>query len=131
MMEYDITAIVITVLLGIGTGLGIVALYVWLIIRKFQAEINQLVEETVQVARDSLVGVVLEEDAGQLYCYRDSDRQFLCQGTNIGEIKKMFNELYPGKTAYLAGGDPALIERIKAELAELNKKENSETSLSV
>jgi hypothetical protein len=130
-MEYDITNLVVTVLIGIGIGLGLVVLYVWHVIRKFQAEINQLVEETVQVAKDSLVGVVLEEDAGQLYCYRDSDQQFLCQGTNIGEIKKMFSELYPDKTAYLAGGDPALIERIKSELAELNKKENSETSVSV
>ena len=130
-MEYDVTNLVVTALIGIGIGLGLVALYVWHVIRKFQAEIDQLVEETVQVARDSLVGVVLEEDAGQLYCYRDSDRQFLCQGTNIGEIKKMFGELYPDKTAYLAGGDPALIERIKDELAELNKKEDSETSVSV
>jgi hypothetical protein len=119
-MEYDVTNLVVTVVIGIGIGLGLVALYVWHVIQKFQTEIDQLAEETVRVVKDSLVGVVLEEDAGQLYCYRETDRQFLCQGTNIGEIKKMFGELYPDKTAYLAGGDPALIERIKAELAELN-----------
>jgi hypothetical protein len=130
-MELDITSVLIAVMIGIGLGVGAICLYVWIVIRRFRAEIDQLVQETVQVAKDSLVGVVLEEDAGQLYCYRESDRQFLCQGANISDIKKMFGELYPDKTAYLADGDPALIERIKAELAELKKKETGENSISV
>jgi hypothetical protein len=116
-MEYDITNFVVAALIG----LGLVILYIWHLIRKFQAEIDQLVEEAVQVAQDSLVGVVLEEDAGQLYCYRESDRQFLCQGNNIAEIKKTFGELYPDKTAYIADGDSVLIERVKAELKLLKE----------
>jgi len=132
MIEYDITNFVVAVLIGLGLGLGAVALYVWYIIRQFQSEIDQLVKDTVQVAKDSLVAVVLEEDAGQLYCYRESDRQFLCQGTTLGEIRKLFGERYPDKTAYLADGhDPALLERLKQELENIKQQEKSENSLSV
>lgn len=130
-MEYDITNLLITVLIGIGIGIGLVALYVWHIIRKFRTEIDQLVEDTVRVARDSLVGVVLEEDAGQLYCYRESDRQFLCQGVDITEIRTKFAEQYPDKTAYLSGGDPALLERLKAELEQIKQKEQNEAGHSI
>jgi hypothetical protein len=130
-MEYDITNLLITVLIGLGIGIGLVALYVWHIINKFRSEIDQLVEDTVRVARDSLVGVVLEEDAGQLYCYRESDRQFLCQGVDITEIRTKFAEQYPDKTAYLSGGDPALLERLKAELEQIRQKEQNEAGHSI
>ena len=130
-MEYDITNLLITVLIGIGVGIGLVVLYVWHIIRKFRDEIDQMVEDTVRVARDSLVGVVLEEDAGQLYCYRESDRQFLCQGVDITEIRTKFAEQYPDKTAYLSGGDPALLERLKAELEQIKQKEQNEAGHSI
>jgi organic radical activating enzyme len=130
-MEYNIANLVVTVLMGVGIGIGLVALYVWHVIRKFKAEIDQVVEDTVRLARDSLVGVVLEEDAGQLYCYRESDRQFLCQGVNITEIRTKFAEQYPDKTAYLSGGDPALLERLKAELEQITQKEQNEAGHSV
>jgi hypothetical protein len=131
-MELDITNLLISVLIGIGLGVGAICLYVWITIRRFQAEIDQVMEDTVRVAKDSLVGVVLEEDAGQLYCYRESDRQFLCQGATLGEIRKLFGQQYPDKTAYLADGhDPVLLERLKAELENIKQQEKSENSLSV
>ena len=74
---------------------------------------------------------MVEEDAGQLYFYRETDRQFLCQGADLMEIRKRFNDMYPEKIAYLAGGDPALIERLKAELKNLKEQEKNEGSISV
>ena len=132
MMELDITNLLIAVLIGIGLGVGAICVYVWITIRRFQTEIDQVVEDTVRVAKDSLVGVVLEEDAGQLYCYRESDRQFLCQGATLGEIRKLFGQQYPDKTAYLADGhDPVLLERLKTELENIKQQEKSENSLSI
>jgi hypothetical protein len=130
-MEYDIANLFVAVLMGLCIGIGLVALYVWNIIRKFRAEIDQMVEETIQVARDSLVGVVLEEDAGQLYCYRESDRQFLCQGVDITEIRTKFAQQYPDKTAYMSGGDPALLERLKTDLEQIKKQEQNEAGRSI
>ena len=127
----DITGLVVTTLIGIGLGIGLVALYVWWVIQRFHNNLDSMVRETLDEVRASLVGLVIEEDGGQLYAYRETDRQFLCQGTDIAEIRRKFQEQFPDKTAYLSGGDPALIERLKAELVAIKEKEERENSVSV
>jgi hypothetical protein len=130
-MEYDITGLVVTTLIGMGLGIGLVALYVWFVIQRFHSNLDEMVKETLEEVRASLVGLIIEEDGDQLYAYRETDRQFLCQGVNIAEIRKKFSEQYPDKTAYLSGGDPALIERLKAELAQIKEQENSQGNAGV
>ena len=125
-MEYDITGLVVSILVGVGLGIGLVALYVWWVIQRFHSNLDGMVRETLEEVRASLVGLIIEQDGDQLYAYRESDRQFLCQGANIAEIRKKFSEQYPDKTAYLSGGDPALVERLKAELATIKEQEQNE-----
>jgi hypothetical protein len=125
-MEYDITGLVVSVLVGVGLGIGAVALYVWWVIQRFHNNLDEMVKETFKEVRASLVGLIIEEDGGQLYAYRESDRQFLCQGVDIAEIRKKFSEQYPDKTAFLSGGDPALVERLKVELAKIKEQEQNE-----
>jgi hypothetical protein len=120
-----------SILIGIGIGVGLVALYVWFVIQRFHSNLDEMVKSTMEEVRASLVGLVIEQDGDQLYAYRESDRQFLCQGANIGEIRKKFSEQYPDKTAYLSGGDPALLERLKEELGKLKEQEKSENSISI
>jgi hypothetical protein len=131
MIEYDITALVANTMIGIGIGIGLVVFYVWRIVHKFETDLRKLVRETMQEVEADMVGIVVEEDAGQLYFYRETDRQFLCQGTDLTEARKRFNELYPEKIAYLAGGNPDLIERLKTELKTIKEKEASENSVGV
>jgi hypothetical protein len=130
-MEYDITTLVANILIGLGLGIGLVVFWIWRIIRRFEDDMRGLVRETIREVEADMVGIVVEEDAGQLYVYRETDRQFLCQGTTLTEIRKRFNELYPEKIAFLAGGDPALIERLRAELKTLKEQEKNEGSISV
>lgn len=127
----DITGLVVTTLIGIGLGIGLVSLYVWWVIHRFHRNLDSMVRETLDEVRASLVGLIIEQDGDQLYAYRETDRQFLCQGRDIAEIRRKFTEQYPDKTAYLSGGDPALVERLKAELAEIKQKEERENSVSV
>jgi hypothetical protein len=122
---YDITGLLATALIGIGLGIGAVILYVWWTIHCFHQNLDNMIRETLEEVKSNLVGVIIEQDGDQLYVYRDSDHQFLCQGATIAEIKRKFNEQYPDKTAYLSGGDTALIERLKAELAEIKEQEKS------
>jgi hypothetical protein len=130
-MEYDITTIVANILIGLGLGIGLVVFWVWRTVRRFEDELRGLVRETIREVEADMVGIVVEEDAGQLYFYRESDRQFLCQGATLMEIRKRFNDMYPEKIAFLAGGDPALIERLKTELKTLKEQEKNEGSISV
>jgi hypothetical protein len=103
----------------------------WRVMRRFEEDVRGMVRETIREVEADMVPIVVEEDAGQLYFYRETDRQFLCQGTTLMEIRKRFNEQYPSKIAYLAGGDPALIERLRAELETLKAQEKNESSISV
>jgi hypothetical protein len=130
-MEYDITTLIANILIGLGLGIGLVVFWIWRTVRRFEDDLRGLVRETIREVEADMVGIVVEEDAGQLYFYRETDRQFLCQGTTLAEIRSRFNELYPEKIAYLAGGDPALIERLKNELKSLKEKEMNENSISV
>jgi hypothetical protein len=130
-MEYDITTIVANILIGLGLGIGLVVFWIWRTVRRFEDDLRGLVRKTIKEVEADMVGIVVEEDAGQLYFYRETDRQFLCQGTTLAEIRSRFNELYPEKIAFLAGGDPALIERLKNELKALKEQEKNEGSISV
>jgi len=130
-MEYDITTLVANILIGLGLGIGVVVFWVWRTVRRFEDELRGLVRETIREVEADMVGIVVEEEAGQLYFYRETDRQFLCQGSTLTEIRKRFNDMYPEKIAFLAGGDPALIERLKAELKTLKEQEKNEGSISV
>jgi hypothetical protein len=130
-MEYDITTIVANILIGLGLGIGLVIFWIWRTVRRFEDDVRGLVRETIREVEADMVGIVVEEDAGQLYFYRETDRQFLCQGSTLTEIRKRFNDMYPEKIAFLAGGDPALIERLKAELKTLKEQEKNEGSISV
>lgn len=125
-MEYDITTIVANILIGLGLGIGLVVFWIWRTVRRFEDDLRGLVRETIREVEADMVGLVIEEEGGQLYAYRETDRQFLCQGVNIAEIRKKFNEQYPDKTAYLSGGDPALVERLKIELSKIKEQEQNE-----
>ena len=130
-MEYDITTVVANIVIGLLLGVGIVILWIWNTIRRFENDLRSIVRNTIQEVEEQFVGVVVEEDAGQLFFYREEDRQFMCQGSTLSEVREKFNELFPEKIAYLAGGDPALIERLKAELKTIKEKEVSENSISI
>ena len=128
-MEYDITTIVANILIGLGLGIGLVVFWIWRTVRRFEDDMRGLVREAIQEVQAQMIGVHVEEDAGQLYFYRDTDRQFLCQGLTLSEVRSRFNELYPEKIAFLAGGDPALIERLKTELKIIKEQEKNEGSI--
>jgi hypothetical protein len=131
MTEYDITTIVANALIGIGIGIGLVVFYVWRTIRQFEDQMQGLVREAIQEVEANMVGLIVEQENNVIYAYTESDRQFVCQGATVAEIREGFKSRYPEKTAYLAGGDADLVERFKQELTQLKEKETSENSLSV
>ena len=111
--------IVVSVLIGVGIGCGMVVLYALYLYRDLKSRIDQMIAEVVAEAEDSMVGLDIEVDNGVYFCYNNKDQQFICQGTSVAEIKRAFGERFPTKTAYLAGGDPAVVEQFKTELLKL------------
>ena len=117
--------IVVSVLIGVGIGCGMVVLYALYLYRDLKSRIDQMIAEVIAEAEDSMVGLDIEVDNGVYFCYNNKDKQFICQGTSVAEIKRAFGERFPTKTAYLAGGDPAVVEHFKTELLKLATDENS------
>jgi hypothetical protein len=70
-----------------------------------------------------MIGLIVEQEGGVIYAYTEQDRQFVCQGATVAEIREGFKSRYPEKTAYLAGGDEALVERFRTELTRLSINE--------
>ena len=120
----ELMDIVVTVLIGIGIGIGMIVVYAWYLYRDLKGRVDQMIAEVLAEAEADLVGLDIEVDKGVYFCYNSKDKQFVCQGNTVGEIKQAFQSRHPGKTAYLAGGDPEVVATIKTELLKLGINEN-------
>ena len=111
--------------IGIGTliGVGIIGFYVWILYQRIKGRVDDMVKQIIQEAEDNMVGLDIEVDKDTYFCYNSEDKQFICQGTTVAEIRQAFQNRFPGKTAYLAGGDPRVVEYFKTELLKLGINE--------
>jgi hypothetical protein len=121
----ELMDIVVTVLIGVGIGVGMIVLYAWYLYRDLKDRVDQMIDEVLAEAEADLVGLDIEVDQGRYFCYNSKDKQFVCQGSTVAEIKQAFESRHPGKTAYLAGGDPEVVATIKTELLKVASNENS------
>lgn len=117
--------IAITVMATASVLIGLFLLYVWYVIARFRGQLNQLLREAVEQVEANMVGVDIELDQGTYFCYNSTDRQFICQGQTVDEIRQAFRSRYPDKTAYLAGGTPEVVEQFKTELLRSKANETS------
>ena len=121
----ELSDIVLQILIGIGIGFGFVVLYAWYLYRDLKNRVDKMIAEVIAEHEASLVGLDIEVDNGVYFAYNSEDKQFICQGATVGEIAVAFRARYPTKTAYLAGGEPEVVEQFKAELLKLATNENS------
>jgi hypothetical protein len=120
----ELMDIIVTILIGIGIGISMIVLYAWYLYQDLKGRVDRMIAEVVDEAAADMVGLEIEVDRGRYFCYDYEDKQFVCQGQTVAEIKQAFEVRFPGKTAYLAGGDPAVVEQFRAELAQLSIHES-------
>jgi hypothetical protein len=116
MIELDLGAI----LIGIGIGVLIAAVYVWYLWWSLARHIDTMVDQAVN---NNFVGLDIELDQDRFFCYNNKNKEFVCQGNTVQEVRDAFARRYPGKTAYLAGGAPSAIMRFRTELLDLHLEE--------
>ena len=121
----ELNEIIGGILMGIGIGFVMLGIYVWFLYQKIKNRIDRMVQEVIDEAAADMVGLDIELDKNVYFCYNSQDKQFVCQGNTVEEIKQAFQDRFPGKTAYLAGGDPAVVAQFRTELAQLRTNENS------
>jgi hypothetical protein len=113
------------ILMGIGIGFVMLGLYIWILFQRIRGRVNDMVDQIIQEAQADIIGLDIELDKDTYFCYNSEDKQFVCQGATVSEIKQAFQDRFPGKTAYLAGGDPTVVAQFRTELTELRSNENS------
>ena len=116
---------IVDIAIGALIGFVLVGFYVWILYRRLKVRIDRMINEIIKQAEANLVGLDIEVDNGVYFCYNNKDKQFVCQGTTVAEIRRAFSDRFPGKTAYLAGGDPRVVAELKTELLKLGINENS------
>jgi hypothetical protein len=121
----ELVDIVIILLVGVGIGVGVLCLYVWVLYQRIKSRVDEMVNQIINEAEANLVGLDIEVDNGVYFCYNNEDKQFVCQGATVAEIRTAFQARFPDKTAYLAGGDPRVVAELKTELLKLGINENS------
>jgi hypothetical protein len=120
----EFTDIVTAVVIGAMFGVGMVGLYIWTLYQRLKREIDRVVKEVIQEAEQHIVGLTVERENGQIYCYL-KDGTFVAQGVDLNEIKTVFALRFPDKTAYLDKGDPEVIAELQKQIDELRKNETS------
>jgi hypothetical protein len=121
----ELMDIVVILLVGVGIGFVMLGLYIWVLYQRIKGRIDDMVNQIIQEAEADLVGLDIEVDQGRYFCYNSEDKQFVCQGATVAEIRTAFQARFPGKTAYLAGGDPRVVAELETELLKLGINENS------
>jgi len=121
----ELIDIVAAIAVGTLLGFGIVGMYVWYLWNKIKRHVDHMIDQVIAEAETNMIGLDIEVDKGVYFCYNSKDKQFICQGTTVKEIREGFQLRYPDKTAYLAGGDPAVVAELKTELLKLAINENS------
>ena len=75
---------------------------------------------------ERLIALTVEVDHNQYFCYNSITKDFVCQGSNLKEIRERFRARYPDKDAAIYDGDETAVAILKAQLKELKKQnENS------
>jgi hypothetical protein len=121
----ELVDILVAVGIGVLVGLGVLGLYIWVLYQRIKSRVDEMINQVINEAEANLVGLDIEVDNGVYFCYNNEDKQFVCQGVTVAEIRTAFQARFPGKTAYLAGGDPRVVAELKTELLKLGTNENS------
>ena len=121
----ELSEIIGGILMGIGIGFVVLGLYIWILFQRIKGRVDHMVKQIIQEAEDNMVGLDIELDRDTYFCYNSEDKQFICQGKTVAELRLAFQARFPGKTAYLAGGDPRVVAEFKTELLKLAINENS------
>ena len=87
---------------------------------------QELTEVGQALDEEKLIALTVEVDQNQYFCYNSITKDFVCQGSDLKEIRERFRARYPNKDAAIYDGDATAVATLKSQLKELKKQnENS------
>ena len=118
-------------LIWFGIGWVITNLVLGLLAFLLRRHIEQSMESELTgvgqaLDEERLIALTVEVDQDQYFCYNSITKDFVCQGSDLTEIRKRFRERYPDKDAAIYDGDESAVATLKLQLKDLKKQnENS------
>ena len=118
LIGFALTYLVVALVFGL--------LKTWLMY-KFEQHISQELTTIGQALdKERLIALTVEVDQDQYFCYNSITKDFVCQGSDLTEIRERFRARYPDKDAAIYDGDESAVATLKSQLKELKKQnENS------
>jgi len=118
-------------LIYFGIGWLITSLVLSLLAFLLRRHIEQSMESELTgvgqaLDEEKLIALTVEVDNNQYFCYNSITNDFVCQGSDLKEIRERFRERYPDKDAAIYDGDATAVAALKSQLKDLKKQnENS------
>jgi hypothetical protein len=78
---------------------------------------------------ERLIALTVEVDQNQYFCYNSITKDFVCQGSDLKEIRERFRARYPDKDAAIYDGDESAVATLKSQLKDFKKQ--NENSISI
>jgi len=105
----------------------VLSLLAWLLRRHIEQSMEQELAGVGQALdEERLIALTVEQENDQYFCYNSITKDFVCQGSDLTEIRRRFRERYPNKDAAIYDGDRTAVATLKSQLEELKKQnENS------
>jgi hypothetical protein len=118
LLYFALAYLVVTLVFGL--------LKTWLMY-KFEQHISQELTTVGQALdEEKLIALTVEVDQDQYFCYNSITKDFVCQGSDLKEIRERFRARYPDKDAAIYDGDESAVATLKLQLKDLKKQnENS------
>lgn len=115
----ELSDVIFSIVIGIGIGFGMIILYAMYLYHNLKSRVDEMIKEVIEHHEASIVGLDIELDNGIYFCYNEKDKQFICKGSSVVEVARAFRDRFPGKTAYLAGGEPEVLAKFREELDQM------------
>ena len=118
-------------LIWFGIGWVITNLVLSLLAFLLRRHIEQSIESELTgvgqaLDEERLIALTVEVDQDQYFCYNSITKDFVCQGSDLKEIRERFRARYPDKDAAIYDGDESAVTTLKLQLKDLKKQnENS------
>jgi hypothetical protein len=97
---------------------------------KFEQHIGEELTSVGQALNEErLIALTVEQQNDQYFCYNSVTNDFVCQGSNLTEIRERFRARYPDKDAAIYNGDQTAVAALKSQLKDLKKQ--NENSISI
>jgi hypothetical protein len=113
------------IFIGIGIGIFVMAVIIYGIFKRFEVQLQTDMDEVLNKVQDQTMSIQVEKHNDTIFCFSEQDKQFICQGKNLDEIRQAFRSRFPDKTAFITGGDPEVIKLI---VEQKETKPNIETT---